>query len=744
MAEEQDLETSEQPIENVEVREDEPKTDIVENQGYEDEKPMEDSEQTPVEEDEQQVGDENPEQTSMEEEDDKPVEDPEQNPIEEPQQEDEMETKASQLYSMLSEKEMSPESKEQVAAMIKENPELLTSDVFMAKMAPLDMNRCPDQSGDYTGYIEKSAQQLSNTSNVLSNLSSLHKEGLIGEMKGGKTPVQYVLDEGRLPNGETLGTQTVKNTMYLRAMKNDEAYTNKSGIAELEFDNSFLLEQMYGKDEYGANPNRRNAKGQKVGDLMANHLSEKARYNTSDNVPVAMQTDKPKETPARGTLSVEELKSRAYQGTLTVEQANQLKKADDAKKEGDMNADEGDSKRPNTEASKDTFKDEDIVKYMYENWILGGLSAGFNKVEVITLDLIDRGCEMFVSNASSKRQSSGSQNKEKDEKTSRIAEFGEVYGAVNKGREDAYDQKIKNYKDIFADLTENLNNPNPQWRHNFDEGFLNKLKADPKAGEFLGKGAQAIQSQVEMLKATDQLGMLMASVAMTDEFLRDEKAWQNADGTNKSKKDLQEEMEKRGRENQKKLLEAIANISEDTRIMSEIAWEKLPEDKRPPLAEFTQAQINAEVNAFIAGVAKDIEKANESQKKDITRGKVEDGSKKTGTAQHLENANEKINTAIAKGEVYKTPEFTQEKSTEQVAVTCGLYEEAAKQNMPSIYEKMREKQEYQSAILDFRQQDVEKRRAQLEIMKERLEIRDGKEAVDQKIQDFTRNKGGRS
>ena len=58
----------------------------------------------------------------------------------------------------------------------------------------------------------------------------MYSENIIGRLKNGKTPAQQVLDEGYLPNGETIGTQTIKNITLLRAMRSDEKYPNKDGV----------------------------------------------------------------------------------------------------------------------------------------------------------------------------------------------------------------------------------------------------------------------------------------------------------------------------------------------------------------------------------------------------------------------------------------------------------------------------------------------------------------------------------
>ena len=221
-----------------------------------------------------------------------------------------MKEKANKLFEMLSQKDMSAETKAAVAGIIKENPDILISKEFMEKMAINDMSKCSKDG--YQEYVKQSSDQLATSRQVLDNLHAMHKEGVLDTVKSGKTPVQYLLDEGRLPNGETLGTQSAKNIISLRAMQKDENYPDKEGITNLHNESTSLIQGMYANSGYGANPNRRNAKGEKMSDLMERHLGN-----------------------VKKPMSREDLEVGAYRGTLTAEQADQLKKLQN-KKDDDL------------------------------------------------------------------------------------------------------------------------------------------------------------------------------------------------------------------------------------------------------------------------------------------------------------------------------------------------------------------------------------------------------------------------
>ena len=127
--------------------------------------------------------------------------------------------KADRLFELMSVKDMSAEDMASAAVMIKENPQILVSPEFIGKVAPKNMNLCPKEG--YVDFIGNAGIQQAITANVLDNLQAMSSENLLDNYKGGKTPVQYMLDEGRLPNNETMATQLVKNITFLRALQSD-------------------------------------------------------------------------------------------------------------------------------------------------------------------------------------------------------------------------------------------------------------------------------------------------------------------------------------------------------------------------------------------------------------------------------------------------------------------------------------------------------------------------------------------
>ncbi len=644
----------------------------------------------------------------------------------------EMMEKANKLFGILSSKDMSAEQKAEVAAMIQENPNILTSTEFMRMVAPVDMNKCPKEgAGEYIG---KASEQLKLTTQVLDNLQSMDKDGTLGKVKNGKSQLQNMLDEGRLPNGETVGTQTIKNIVYLRALQNDDTYPDKAGSPEYLADSQAFLAKVYSKNDYGANPNRRNAMGQKAGELMESHLDPQSGTRN-------LKVDDLKRSPAQ--LTREDLELAAYRGTISVEdkeKLDQMRKGDE--KVADVKGQAGDVQRSDRKPSDDKFKDEDVVKYMYENWLLGGASKIFNKIEDLTLGIIDDGCNIFVESVRQRYAINEEQAAITKEARDRVAEFGGVFEAVRAGRGDAYDKKAENYQKLFGELGKVIADPSYKSEHDFDPDFIAKLRADPNAAEFVKHGNQAVASQISILKATDELALLMTSVQMTDEMMSDPKAWLNSSGKPKSPAELQADLETRSTAQQKKLLQAIAVVSEDARLMAEMAYDKLP-DPKPDLNAFIEAQIKADVNSFVENVAKQTKEAAAKQQKEVAAGNFKGRGNKSGPSTQvktkLDSANELIDATIAKGTIYTAAEFADEKSTKRTAATCSLYEEAKAQNMPSVFERIQELNGYNQEMLNARRTDVNARRTKLEAMKTKLAERDGQSTIDKRIADYIKN-----
>ncbi len=673
------------------------------------------------------------------------------------------EKNAELAYQALSKKEMTQADKAVISAALSNDPDFLIRDEFVAKIAPLDMNKCPKEGcGEY---VANASERLQTISQVLENLEKLQNEGVVGNAKGGKTQVQHLLDNGKLPNGETLGTQTVKNIIYLRAVKKDTSYVDKKGVDELESASCSLLEQMYTPNgKYGANRERRNIMGQKVGELMDMHLSDKnaskrktltveelqakpyqKTLSTEECENIKRSRERLAVESAKRPLSREELDVAVYTGTATVEQMAEHKKAN-SKNEADVYENNGDDQKHKSERSNDKFKEQDVVQYMYEEWFLAGLSWTFNKVEDKVLGLIDGACDVMTHSAVVQREKN---QKIKDEQLrnsqNNISDFKELFDSIKTNRREQYTQKITNYNNIFADIKDNVGKPNPQFKYEYKPEFKAVIQNEPdKMKDFLAVAPGKIKNNIGFLNAVDDIALTVTMLEMTHEYMKSEKAWEQ-DKSPKTKEMLQKELEDKALIRQQEILKAIAIISEDTRLIAGIAYEGM---QNPNLTreDFIQAKINREVNLYLTTLATDIKNIKENQEENIRDNKLANRGAEGPDAQigsDIKNFDIQIRKVINSGKMYSDSEFAEEKSSARIETTCSLYEEAGKQNTPSVYEKYKELNEMNQGSIMANRAANNGRKEKLNALKARLESRDGADKLAARIskyqQDTSRN-----
>ncbi|MBQ8869942.1 MAG: hypothetical protein IJ019_01025 [Alphaproteobacteria bacterium] len=668
-------------------------------------------------------------------------------------EETDVKQKADRLFELISIKDMSNESKASAAAIIKENPQILISSEFVEKIAPQNMNLCPKDG--YVDFVENASVQQGISVAVLDNLKSLHSENLIPSHKEGKTPVQYMLDEAILPNGETFGTQTVKNITFLRALQNDGKYPDKTGMKDLHDKNVVFLHDIFAKEGYGSNPNRRNVQGQKAGDIIESHLdaqskmkkmsvsnlqSQASQRNASKEVVTEHKEYKKRQSDKR-TMTVEELRDKAYQGTLTVEQAEQLKK-EDAKKEGDVTERSGDVQTPSTERDKEKFSKGDVVEYMYTEWFLGLLTYSFDKVEDFTLGIVDSAAGVFIEGCKRKAEL---KDKIKDEKLrdshKKVENFAGIYDAVLKGRKDAYNKNGADYKDVFADLSAYVSKPNThKLKYTYNQEFLDKLKKDKATQDFIKCAQKKVTANVGLMQSVDKLALSLSQIEMTYEFMNDEKTWKK-EKKPKTNDELKQDLEDRALKRQKSILKSVAIIEEDTRLLAEIAYRDV---QNPSVSkeQFIQQAVNQEVNAYIQELGKAVDDLANKQKKDLDndhfakRGK---GKPDLSIFAEVKALDESIGNIVKKGEMYNKKLFSEEKSKEVIESKCSLFDEAVIQNKPSVHQRCQEYSQSQIDILTARRQQNNERAQKLADFKKRFAMRDGTKTIDNRVSGYQKD-----
>jgi len=612
-----------------------------------------------------------------------------------------------QLYTLLS----NPKADlAKAGEIITQNPNILQSKEFMQVAAIPAL----DNAGLQKTTLDNSMQKIQSIRQVMTNLQQLEQQQKA--VPGSLTA--SVLNSNQTPNGETIGTQLIKNITTLRNQPQenvDPALAEQTTLYQNAMQ-SFLKQTYQSADEngYGADRTATNAAGQ---------------------TPTALM-----EAAPRGSLSVEksreELEAELYRGTISVEDAEKLKKM----KENDVaevGNHDGDNKKENRQPSNDKFKDEDVVKYMYEDWFLGGASWLFNKIEDYTLAVVDMAAEKYhARHERLERERKRAKNEHLKEGLAKLSDFTRATSEAITAKGDAYHAKSASFKDIMADLRANLNNPNPQWKHySNDDEFVKTLRDLPDKGEsFINACEQELENRTRMLEATDKIAMMTTALEMSDEMMRRDKPWLKEDKTYKETSTLLAEFNKRSGERHQSILEAVSVLSEDARLAAEIKYEQLKGDK-PDFRQYVQQNVDAEVNGFLDSLNRQIQAVQKLQDSEISKQHLvtADGRSTrpdSGIRKGLREIDTFINTQIKKGAVYSEKLFAAEHSQDRIEDKTDLYKEALLESSPtsvtSSLTKMKALNGYQQDTLDARRVDLAGRRSQLEAFKNRLATRDRK------------------
>jgi hypothetical protein len=278
----------------------------------------------------------------------------------------------------------------------------------------------------------------------------------------------------------------------------------------------------------------------------------------------------------------------------------------------------------------------------------------FNEVEDRVLGVIDDACGIAIANAVARR------NKEKEIKAARlkathgrVGDFDSVFEAINNGKNSAYSHKKANFASIFEDLNANLNNPNPNWKHQHNPQFIADLQNNPNAQEFLANAPKKLDAQIKLLETTDKLAMIITRMEMIDEFMRSDNAWNNGKEA-KTQDELKAEFDARSLAKQKMILKGISTISEDTRLLAEVAYDGIANPTMPK-EEFIQQHINQEVNAWLTGLSEKASGLLKKQEQELQnnmfagRGK---GAPDAAVKKGIKEINAEVEQAINKGNVY--------------------------------------------------------------------------------------------
>ena len=636
---------------------------------------------------------------------------------------------ADKLFALLNKEELMESDKMDIDSIVQKNPLLLSWKGFAEKVALPDLMTMHNGKQPVENIIASSSQALQTTEKVLANLQKVKESGWLRDVEN---PAAEVI-AGIAPNGETIGTQAIKNISFLQSLQEEPAVSAEQKAMIKQHNNveyRGFVDKVYDEKGYCADKEQPNLQNQTPKDLIKDVVTDRRNLVVESAERKNMTVENKQEEP-RKTLSIEELKDKAYQGTLTVEQANELRKKEDDKKIADMVSQPGDRKK-NKHESNDKFKDEDVIKYMYEDWVLGGASWLFNKAEDAFLNIVDSAVEIYTDRANNRRTEKKAAGAENLNAASAKANAFAKIAAKNQTDFSAdCAAKSASYDAILNDLRNNLNNPDPHWEYfDKDDEFVKKLQATPsKSAEFIKYASEELKNRTQLIESTGKLAMMMTATRMTEEFMGDDGEWRNK-GEYLSDEELQIKFAQKTQECQKNILKAVAVISEDTRLLSEAAYDNL-QGKKPDLKTFTAENTNREVNAFLKQLAGTVKTAVEIQQKDLDDKAFDNFSAQKhdrSVARSIRNADNLIAQKIQNGAVYENSLFKEEHSKERIEAKTGLFEEAIKENSPAslakTFEHMKQLNQYQAQTNDARLRGIESRKQAVQKFKDKIVKRD--------------------
>lgn len=626
---------------------------------------------------------------------------------------------AGKLFALLNKEELMENDKMDIDGIVQKNPLLLSWKGFAEKVALPDLMTAYMNNESIDTMLEDSSKSIQTAKRVLDNLQKVKADGWLRDVENPTAEVAA----GIAPNGETIGTQLIKNISFLQSLQKEPNVSAEQRAMVKQHNNDEcrgFVDKMYDKNGYGADKNQPNLQNQTPKDLIKDIVGDRQ----------TLMVENKQEAPLK-TQTVDDLKNKAYQGTLTVEQANELRKRLDEKKIADMVSQPGDSKKQKHE-SNDKFKDEDVIKYMYEDWILGGASWLFNKAEDAFLNIVDSAVEICTARAGKRKaEKQTAANERLSAASAKANAFAKMAAKSQTDLGADCAAKSASYDDILNDLSNNLNNPDPHWEYfDKDDEFVKELQANPsRNAEFIEHASEELKNRTQFIESTGKLAMMMTAARMTEEFMGDDGKWRN-NGEYLSDDELKAQFTQKTKDCQKNILKAVAVISEDTRLLSEAAYDNL-QGQKPDLATFTSENTNREVNAFLKQLAGTVKTAVEIQQKDLDEKAFDNFSAKKhdrSVARSIRNADNLIAQKIQNGAVYENSLFEKEHSKERIEAKTGLFEEAMKENSPAglakTFEYMKQLNQYQAQTNDARLRGVESRKQAVQKFKDKIVKRD--------------------
>lgn len=395
---------------------------------------------------------------------------------------------------------------------------------------------------------------------------------------------------------------------------------------------------------------------------------------TSDNLNAGVGTSTPattkEEAPAKkGPLSIEELQEKRRMGLLTIDEAKQLNDAENAP-DGDATLKQiTDNDREIKDPDKNSFKEGDVIDYMYNHWLIDGAmyldqkirkygAYGFERMITATRQHRSeaRANEARIKNSSTNKSAEKIEQLHKEREDKIMAQSKEkaddifrISQVIQAGT--LFDPKNKELLDKFDEINKS-NTPEGQERRQHLEEAAQKLKENPqdkKQQQAMKKDAVLFARDANINNRFDTQAQItanaMTTAGMLDDIARNKDAFsQSIEAAYDSRLSANTDTVMTAvEEKRKSALETIGEVDRksaaalrtgmygaQTAQMLNDQWEK------EHFGDFEKIQEHAK---GASGLSMD----------DISRGQVQEFEKEPRENKYLNKMNEHVNDMLPEG-----------------------------------------------------------------------------------------------
>ena len=122
---------------------------------------------------------------------------------------------AGKLFALLNKEELMENDKMDIDGIVQKNPLLLSWKGFAEKVALPDLMTAYMNNESIDTMLEDSSKSIQTAKRVLDNLQKVKADGWLRDVENPTAEVAA----GIAPNGETIGTQLIKNISFLQSLQ---------------------------------------------------------------------------------------------------------------------------------------------------------------------------------------------------------------------------------------------------------------------------------------------------------------------------------------------------------------------------------------------------------------------------------------------------------------------------------------------------------------------------------------------